>query len=326
MKICLTGATGFIGRNLALRLARDGHRVACLVRNRARAAWIESAPSLETVPGDLLDGKALRACARGADLVIHLAACTSASSESVYFDINGRGTGMLAEAAAESASGKARLLYLSSLSAAGPGTSADPATEDTLPRPLSAYGRSKLQGENLLKSGCGGLPWTVIRAPVVYGPYDREVLLLFRLAKRGILLKILGVPTETSLIHVDDLVNALLLAAEREESAGRLYCVSDGRSYSAAEVHGALRLAAGGGIALPLPPALMKAVGLSNDLIARISGRPRLLGSDRVRETVQRGWVCSSERIARELGFSPRIGMKEGFRSTYAWYEKEGWL
>ncbi len=326
MKVCLTGATGFIGRNLSRRLALQGHRVVCLLRKDTQAAWIESDPSFEIVRGDLLDRAALRACTRGAELVIHLAACTSALSERGYLDINGRATGLLAEAAAEAASPNARITYLSSLSAAGPATSSDPAMEESAPRPVSAYGKSKLLGETLLKSNCGALSWTIIRAPAVYGPYDREILLLFRLAGRGILLKIPGIPTETSLIHVDDLVTALLLAADRPEASGRLYYVSDGRSYSGGDVRDALRRAAGRGVSVPVPVAVMKALGLVNDLVSVISGRPRLLGRDRVKETVQRGWVCSSEKIVRELGFVPAVGIEEGFLSTWDWYENEGWL
>lgn len=326
MNIFLTGATGFIGRNLAPRLAGEGHRVVCLVRDPSRAAWMSEFPSLEPVLGDIMDDGLLRSCVAGTDLVIHLAACTSAVSTETYFEINGRATGRLASLLAESGPGDARMIFLSSLSVAGPHTSASPAVEEEPPRPVSTYGESKLLGENLLQRNCGGRSWTVLRAPVVYGPYDRDVLFLFRLARRGILLRIRGVETETSLVHVDDLVEAVLLAAGSAEAGGKVYYVSDGRTYSRDGIHAAFREVTGRGTVVALPRAIMKGMGFLNDQAARISGKPALLNSDRVKESIQPGWVCRSDRIREDLGYTPGIFMEEGFRTTYDWYRDQGWI
>jgi len=326
MNIFLTGATGFIGRNLALRLAGDGHRVVCLVRDPARAAWMKGFPALEPVPGDLMDDRVLRSCVAGTDLVIHLAACTSAVSKEAYFEINGRATGRLASLLAASGPRDSKMIFLSSLSVAGPHTSASPAVEEEPPRPVSTYGESKLLGEHLLQRNCGSRPWTVLRAPVVYGPYDRDVLFLFRLARRGILLRIRGVETETSLVHVDDLVEAVLLAARSGKTDGKVYYVSDGRTYTRDGIHAAFRNVTGRGIVVALSPAIMKGLGFLNDQASRLSGKPALLNSDRVKESIQPGWVCRSERIREDLEFTPGIFMEEGFRTTYAWYRDQGWI
>lgn len=325
MNIFLTGATGFIGRTLAVRLAREGHRVRCLVRTPAKADWMNEHPSLEPVHGDLEDSALLRTAAAGAEVIFHLAACTSAVRKETLFAVNGEATGRLAAAASAAASASARLVYVSSLAAAGPHSADRPAREESHPRPVSEYGRSKLLGEELLRRHCG-LPWTIIRPPAVYGPFDRDVLFLFKLAQKGILLKVRGVHTETSLLHVDDMVEALLLAAFHPSAEGKQYYVSDGHVYGGGEIVETLRTLAGRGVVLPLPVTAMKFAGRFCDLAGRITGRPFLLNSDKVIETLQPGWVCSSDKIKRELGFAPRITMAEGFSSTYRWYRRRGWI
>jgi nucleoside-diphosphate-sugar epimerase len=324
--VFLTGATGFIGRTLAVRLAREGHRVRCLVRTPAKAAWMREHPSLEPVHGDLEDGALLRTAAAGAEVIFHLAGCTSAVRKETLFAVNGDATGRLAEAASAAASPSARLVYVSSLAAAGPHTADRPAREESPPRPVSEYGRSKLLGEELLRRHCSGLSWTIIRPPAVYGPFDRDVLFLFKMARRGILLRVRGVNTETSLIHVDDLVEALVLAAFHPGAAGKHYYVSDGNVYNAGEIAATLRSLTGRGVNLPLPVSAMKLAGRFCDLAGLVTGRPLLLNSDKVTETLQPGWVCSSGKIRREIGFTPRIAMAEGFASTYRWYRSHGWI
>jgi dihydroflavonol-4-reductase len=326
VNVLLTGATGFIGRTLAVRLAREGHRVKCLVRTPAKAAWTREHPSLELIPGDLEDGSLLRTAAAGAEVIFHLAACTSAVRKETLFAVNGEATGRLAEAASATAASSARLVYVSSLAAAGPHTADRPAREDESPRPISEYGRSKLLGEELLRRHCGRLTWTIIRPPPVYGPFDRDVLFLFKLAQKGILLRVLGVRTETSLLHVDDIVEALLMAACHPDAAGKQYYVSDGSVYGGDEIARTLRSLTGRGVVLPLPVAAMKLAGRVCDLAGRVTGRPFLLNSDKVTETIQSGWVCSSDKIRSELGFTPRIPLAEGFSSTYRWYREHGWL
>ena len=124
MNAFLTGATGFIGRHLATRLSSDGHRIRCLVRRPEAASWLGDLPGVEILEGDLADEDALLAGVAGADLVFHLAACTSAARREAYFEVNGRATGRVASVAARYGAPGTRMIYVSSLSAAGPRVSA----------------------------------------------------------------------------------------------------------------------------------------------------------------------------------------------------------
>ena len=120
MKAFVTGATGFIGRHLVPALSRAGHSSVCLVRDPVRAGWIRALPGCSTVTGTLADSSLLEKEAGRAEMVFHLAACTSALASETYREVNVRGTENLARALRPS---EARLIYLSSLAAAGPHTS-----------------------------------------------------------------------------------------------------------------------------------------------------------------------------------------------------------
>jgi dihydroflavonol-4-reductase len=322
----VTGGTGFIGRALTVRLSQLGHRVTCLVRDAGRRDWMEGCPGVASVRGDLLDPDSYRAALAQAEIVFHLAGLTKARTRREYLETNGEGTGRLAEAAAGPGSRVRKIVYVSSLAVAGPHLAARPAREEEEPRPLTDYGESKLLGEELLRRHCGGVAWAILRPAVVYGPFDRDVFLSFRAAARGFVPLLGGGRLELSLVHVADLVEALTLAAFSARSDGRVYFVSDGQAYTSGEVAATLRELSGGARVLPVPGAVLRLAGLVGDLAAATTRRAALLNSQKVREALQEGWVCSIERIRAELGFAPCIGLENGFRTTFGWYRENGWI
>ncbi len=326
MNVFLTGGTGFIGRHLAARLSEEGHRVRCLVRSLEKASWMRDYPGLEPVPGDILDGASWRPWIGRSELVYHLAGCTAALRREEYFSVNGHGTGNIAEAASLSTAEGPKVVYLSSLSVAGPHTSSGPAAEVEDPRPISSYGESKLLGEKMLRHHCRRTPWTILRAPAVYGPFDRDLGLYFRMAAKGCIPNIAGGKIELSLIHVEDLTEALLLAGFTPASDAEIFNVSDGNTYTGVEIARTLQEILGKGLILPIPGVIMKMAGLCGDFSTWARGSPAILDSRKAKEATQKGWVCRIDKIKSRLNYSPRIGLKEGFSSTYGWYRSEGWI
>jgi len=324
--VFLTGGTGFIGRNLAVKLARRGHHVRCLVRDPAGASWMREHPGLDPVRGDIGDPDSLRRCLEGAEAVFHLAGVTKAASRDEYLRVNGRGTEHVASAVAAADERIRKVLLVSSLAVAGPRTAANPAREEDEPGPITWYGESKLLGERLLLERCGHLPWTIVRPPVVYGPFDRDVFLYFKAAASGFVPLLRGGTMELSLVHVEDLTDAILLAGFSPEAHGKRYYVSDGAVHTTRGLADLLRMILGRGAILPVPASLLRAAGLLCDAGARLTGKPALLNGQKVRESLQDGWVCSDERIRKELGYAPRVGIEHGFRSTLAWYRENGWI
>ena len=325
MIAAVTGATGFIGRALALRLAASGTRVLALVRDPARAGELAAKPGLELVRGDLRDPGLLRDLAARAGVVYHLAGLTTARNRREFMAVNAEATGALAAAAARSPA-PPKLVLVSSLSVAGPRTAARPAREDDPPAPVNGYGESKLRGEELLRREGAGVRWTIVRPPWVYGPGDRATLALFRLAARGFFPSVRGGCMEISLVHVSDLVEALVLAGESAAADGRVYYVADGEVHTVAQLGQALLAACGGGRALHVPGFVFRLMGLAGEAGAWLKRRPPLLGRDKACEGLQAGWVCDDARVRAELGYCSRVGLERGVVETLAWYRTHGWL
>jgi len=321
----VTGATGFIGRALALRLAASGARVLALVRDTARAGELAATPGVELVRGDLRDPGLLRDLAARAGVIYHLAGLTTARTRREFMAVNAEATGALAAAAACSPT-PPKIVLVSSLSVAGPRTSARPAREDDPPAPMNSYAESKLLGEELLRRTAAGAKWTIVRPPWVYGPGDRATLALFRLASRGFFPSVRGGCMQISLIHVHDLVEALLLAGDMAAADGRVYYAADGVVHTVAQLGQALLAACGGGRALPVPGFVFRFMGLAGEAGAWLARRPPLLGRDKACEGLQQGWVCDDARIRAELGYQSRIDLEAGVVETLAWYRTRGWL
>jgi len=326
MKILLTGGTGFIGRNLAVKLSRMGHHVLCLVRDKSRSGWMSDHPGLEPVQGDLEHKDSIAVHVGEVDLVFHLAGLTKARNRDEFIRVNGEGTGILVDAVLQGAKAIKKILYVSSLAVAGPHTSKDPARENGKVSPITDYGESKLVGEQLLLEKCRDIPWTIVRPPVVYGPYDRDVFVYFKMADSGLILIAANRAQELSLIHVDDAVDGIIEAGFAEKSDGEVFYLSDGRVHTLEDVVGTLSRIAGGCKIIRLPHFVGKIAGLSGDCITRLSGKPQLINSQKLKEARQDGWVCSIEKIRDLLGFTPKIEAEVGLESTHLWYKNAGWL
>ena len=327
----VTGGTGFIGRHLVERLLQRGDRVRCLVRRLPQP----TIAAVEYVLGDILVPASLGPALANVEVVYHLAGATLVCSTDEYFAGNGQGNAHVAAACAD-VSAPPVVVYVSSLAAVGPALNGQPLTEAAPPAPVSAYGQSKLEGERHFRAVAGRVPITIIRPPSVFGPGDPHTLVLFRTVHRGFHFVPGWNDIHMSWIYVEDLVEALILAAEH----GRRLPADDGEPgegiyFAALEEWPNLaevgRLAADAlGRKLwhtfHVPGPLCRFFGHCNDVISRISRRPLLLSSDKMREGLAGPWLCTAEKARRELGFACSVGLAEGFRRTVKWYEAQGWL
>jgi len=337
MSRCLiTGASGFVGSNLARRLRREGRDVRCLVRSSSKLEQIESL-GVELVRGSLHDAESLNAAAAGVDVVFHLAGRTAALRASEYMRDNADGTRLVAQACAGQPNPPV-LVMVSSLAAGGPGTIKSPRCETDADRPVSAYGRSKLAAERAAAEAASSMPLSIVRPPMVFGQADRASLQIFRSMK---LLPVHLSPGlrrfALSLVHVADLCEALVRVAERGE---RVPAGTDGgasgigKYYVAADrpiTYGQLGLIAGAAAGwtvapLPLPRPIFWFAGSVGEMVGRIRRRPALVNIDKIREATARGWVCSDAKIRSGLGYLPGATLEQRFAETVAWYREHGWL
>lgn len=314
MKALVTGASGFIGRRLAAILAGRGHDVACLVRRASRTDGLEAC-GVRLVVGDLRDRDSLADAVVGRDRVFHLAAVVQAVDAAAFEATNVEGTRHLLEACAAAAPDLERFVFVSTIAAAGPSRPDRPGTEADEPRPVTDYGRSKLRAERLVLEAAGRIPITIIRPPNVIGPGSKELERTIALLRTGIMPAVGDRRPRTSLVDVDDLVEALILAASDVRSVGQTYYVTDGLAYAWPEITAALAAELGvGRIKIPVPQGIQMAAAVLAEATARLTGRPPALTRDLVRAGRDHFWIYDGSKIERELGFRPRYAMREAVR------------
>ncbi|MFQ5846174.1 MAG: NAD-dependent epimerase/dehydratase family protein [Candidatus Methylomirabilales bacterium] len=323
MKALVTGATGFIGSHLVEYLLQRGDDVTCLARSRSRLRWLKGL-QVRVVEGDCTDPALGGRLVEDFDWVFHLAGLTKTLERNEYYRVNGKGTANLGTILAQKRR-PPRLVYLSSLAAAGPSTDGHPLRESDPPQPVSHYGRSKLEGENGLTRLGAGIPWTIVRAPVIYGPRDRDLLVFFQLAKRRVAFR-LGRRQAFSLCYVEDLVRGLHLAAERG-GTGEIYYLAEASPRSWDEISEAIGAAVGvRPMTVPLPRPLLAGAAWVSEGMARLTGIRPLLNRDKAREMQQQYWICNPGKAARDLGFATSIPLRTGTARVAKWYERHGWL
>ncbi len=299
MKLAITGGTGFVGQHLIAQAVAAGHQVQALAR-RAQPA----SAGVTWIDGALDRAESLAALVAGTDAVIHVAGVINAPDRAGFAAGNVAGTQAML-AAAEGA-GVRRFVHVSSLAAREPG--------------LSDYGWSKAESEPPVIAAA--LDTTIVRPPAVYGPGDREMLELFRMARRGLMPLPPG--GRLSLIHVADLARLLLALAEGDGCIGATIEPDDGvaTGWDHRDLARAIGTAVGRRvIPLPVPEALLR-VGASID--GWIRGKNAKLTPDRVRYFSHPDWVVRDRPPAAV--WQPEVATPAGLATTAAWYRAEGWL
>jgi nucleoside-diphosphate-sugar epimerase len=324
-RVLLTGATGFVGSHAAELFVRAGYDVRALVRTPDRAQSLAKL-GIELIHGTLSDTASLAAACDGVRTIVHLAALTHARSEAEYAEANVTGTANVVAAAVGTNPPPSRFIYLSSLAAVGPAIDGRGVRADDLPRPLTAYGRSKLAGERVVLETSDRMEVVVLRAPAVYGPRDTDLFHFFRLASRGVLPVPTGPARPLQMVHVHDLARALVHATQAGRATG-VYHIAEARAYAWEEV-GRLVGAAVNRVPRPIriPGALISALGALSETGARLVGKSSIFNRDKARELLAPGWLCETETARADLAYETGIPLAEGLRSTAQWYREHGWL
>lgn len=314
--ILITGGNGFIGRALTDKLLKQGYAVRIVSR---RPPLKQPAnPAVTFVQADYQNTDSLLKAMEGCVGVFHLAAAIFGFNYKDFEQANILATQHVVEAAAKTDTIKT-FVHVSSLAASGfaPDTSR-PRTEDQTPAPVSDYGRTKLGGEQAVKTLPARIKWTIIRPPIVYGKNDSGVSKIALWVKRGLMVNTSG-DGMFSFVHVDDLVSALITAYGRQDTAGETYFVAEPEIYSwdyfisqmAAAMHCKKPF-------MPKAPVwLLRTAAKIYELAAKVSGTQPALNYDKVAEAVIPGhWICSSEKWIKLTGqsFTPLAqGLKKSF-------------
>lgn len=324
MKALVTGSCGFIGSHLVETLIKKGFEVHCLVRKESNRRWLDRQ---KVVFREACYSHKMSLChaVEGMDLVFHLGAIIDARDWETYFGVNALGTKNLIEACAEADPGLKRFVYVSSIAASGPSERAVFKTENDEPRPASLYGKSKLLAERFVLQYRQILPVVIIRLPNVLGIREDKVLSILKLVKKRILPMLGNGELQTSICFVEDAVQALILAAEKERACGETYFVTDDRAYSWREmIHFIARVLEVGPLVLKLPYwAMLSAAGIS-EAAARLTHKPPLAAKYDIKASRKNYGLYDSRKIKTDLGFQARIDFENGMKSIILWYKEQG--
>lgn len=308
MTLGLTGATGLVGGAVLQRLLEQGYQVKALTRS----GTLERRKNLEVIEGDITSPEDLEALCSGCDVVIHCAGLVKAPDKESFHRVNAKATQDIARIARQK--GVSRFLYISSLAARKP--------------EISPYAKSKYGGERALEE-VQGLKWDILRPPAVYGPTDRQILTFFKLLKYRLAIIPKVRNSRISLIHVDDLADAIYAwVASKQATLARYEVNGAGQSaYSWQEI---IQLASDimeiRALSLKTPKWVMKSYACLIFWPCKIMRITPQLGPDKIEELFNPDWEIHDERFEEVFGWSPKINLESGFQQTLIWYYQHSWL
>jgi len=303
-RVLVTGGAGFVGATLVRRLAGSGHQVRVLDNYSTGDPSYLDGVGAELVEGDVRDVRALDAALAGMDAVVHLAAAGSVVSSIAdpvaNFDANVVGTFRVLDAARRA--GVERTVQAST-GGALIGDATPPVTENSLPKPISPYGASKLAGEGYAHAFAAayGLRTVALRFANAYGPWSAKkpgaVTVFFRAIDAGEPIVIYGDGSASrDYTHVEDIARAIELALERDVPGGTALHIASGVETTVRDLADLCRAAAGA----PDHP---------------VEYRPERRG--------EVGRNFASYDLARQvLGYAPTISREDGIRRTWQWFQE----
>lgn len=327
MKLLLTGATGFVGRNILLQALPRYETVWIPVRSEEKLRAQLAAEGLDSLPANLriLPSDPAHWQNLHPDHAVLGAGILFARSREEYFSTNVDWTLQGVRSLPETC----RLVVLSSLSAGGPTPDDRPArTESDPDRPITWYGSSKLALEQALRKEFPQRSLTILRPPMILGPRDTATLPLFRMAGNRLRIKP-GLQAKTySFLAVDDLVEAVFSALHLsiplpQES----YYLSAPQTLTDKElISTAAACRHVQGWTIPIPQPAMRLLALLVDVLPALRRQLPSLTRDRAKEIWPSRWVCDGTRFSHLTGWHPQRKLRKTLEATHAYFQCEGLL
>jgi len=308
MKIVVTGATGFVGSNVVNKLKEHGD-ITVVARNISKAQVLFK-NSVKTHKGDLLNYQSLLNAFGGQDVVVHIAGLIKSFNINRFYGVNAIGTRNVAKAARNA--GVKRVIYLSSLAARGP--------LETM-SPVSNYGASKLKGELEILRYINDYDIKILRPPIIYGPNETDLFLMFKSAKFGRLPVMRN--KYFSFIYVKDLADAIDSLVFSKIDKPSVYHISDGNAYSWQTVADAIFNAMNvRGHTIKISYPIVNFVAFFSYFMKDRA----LFTLDKLGEIAADKWTCGYDKLNQDTGFLPENDINLGFQKTVEWYRSNGWL
>jgi nucleoside-diphosphate-sugar epimerase len=324
--VMITGASGFVGFHIAQELLklhipvhlytrRKNHRLCHLERNGGIIHMGKGPEDLKIIEQSL----------EGVDTIIHCAAATKALTKKDFFQANAVFTKNILCRMDQ----RQRFVLISSQAASGPSTIEKPTLENDPCNPVNNYGKSKLLAEaHVVEWGKQNNDnFLILRPCSIYGPGERDFFVYFKLIKRGLLFLPNNGMQRISIIHISDLVKAIILAASAS-IRGKIYFVSNDEACSWIEIGEAIKRSLEKKHLMTIRSfnILNQTVAGMFDLFGKIRGKPTLFNREKVVEANQLAWICCNKKIKTDFDWKPELSLPEGVDKTVIWYKENRWL
>lgn len=331
MRILVTGASGFIGSFIVEEALRKGMDTWAAVRKTSSRQYLRD-ERIHLIELNLSDKEELKRQLVGHefDYVVHAAGVTKCMRKEDFFKVNTEGTRHLVEVLLELNMPLKRFVYLSSLSVYGAVRERQPyeeITENDMPKPNTAYGKSKLEAERYLDSVGNNFPYVILRPTGVYGPREKDYFLMAKSIRNHVDFAVGFRRQEITFVYVADVVQAVFLALDHGMT-GRKYFLTDGGVYQSSAFSNLLRAALGKPwrIRLTAPLWLLRVVTSLAEYRGHATGKLSALNKDKYNILRQRNWRCDIEPTMDELGYHPRYDLERGVKLSVKWYQENNWL
>ncbi len=324
MKAFVTGGTGFIGSHLADNLIRSDiySEVRCLIRNNEK--WLEG-KDFKRVYGDLDDLAVLKKAVKNVDVVFHIAGRVKAPTYAQLKHANVDATENLLRIAQKE--GVPKVVVLSSLAAVGPSQNGL-VTEETPMNPVSMYGKSKKQMEQVIHELADGqTSITILRPPAVYGPREDQIYSFFKMVNKRICPIIGdGEKPRISMVYVEDVINGISKAVDQKTPGVHTYFLTGDGVYTWNQIRGTTTKVLGKkAVPIYIKPKYVQKIAATVEKTSSFFGIYPVLNKDKAKELVLE-WTCSSEKAKNEIDYSPQYSLGEGISRTIHWYQRHHWL
>lgn len=322
----VTGCSGFVGSHLVDYLIGQGHKVKCIVRKTSSLKWIDG-KQIELFDSGLFDQNRLAEIVKDADYIFHVAGVVKSKTPEGYFRGNVTTTYNLLKAVVKAEVSLKRFVLVSSQTAAGPSKKGMVVNESMEAKPITTYGRSKAEAEEVAKMYKNEIPITIVRAAAVYGERDTEIFLVFKTFQKGLMTLVGFNKKQVSLIHVADLVRGIYLAAMSEKSVGETYFISSDKFYDWNSVADILENIFGKkAFRLKIPHPVVYLVAAASQFGAKFSSKAATFNLEKAKDFVQEAWTCDISKAKRDFGYQPEISLEDGLKRTIDWYKANNWL
>ncbi len=323
MRVLVTGATGFIGTHLCAALAERGDHVIALLRTKKKASLLP--PGTETLEGDLSLFARPDVVLPEVDIVVHLAGVVAAETPAQYEQINFTAVRDLVGALERQSWTPKRLVFASSLAAAGPSPAHRPWTELDPVSPIDPYGDAKARAETVVAAA--SFPTTSFRPCIVLGPDDPATLTLYKSAKAGVGIRVGRDAQRLSYVDVRDVVSGIIAMCEDARDGHFLYYVSHPEPTDTDGLFAALGRALGKSVLVaPLPKLLLRAAVPIATVGSRLLGITNQLDIKQYKQMTAPAFICSSAALSHDLGWEAAYSLDETVAHAAAGYRASGAL